>query len=201
VKIIYKGIFKDYEQLPLGELPPDAVKFKEAESFQKLSVVSLIFIIPALFLVAIIVMLSGLLHGGITIGGGLFIPLIAFSIGLLTIIPHEILHAVCFGKGAEIEVFMSLKHFNAFVVCTKPITKMRFIMLSLLPNLAFGWLPLIIWAILPYSGIYSDVLLYASVFGVLLGIGDYTNVYNAIRQMPKGSMQQLSGFNSYWFMP
>ena len=201
MKLKYKGIFKEYDQLPLGELPPNAVKFNEPDSLIKLNIVALIFLIPAFFFVAIIMVFSILLHGELALSGANYAGLIGIGLAFLTILPHELLHAVGFGKDAEVEMYVSLKLMSAFVVSTHPITKLRFIMLSLLPNMLFGWFPLMIWAIIPYYGLLSDVLFYFSLFGILVGVGDYLNVYNATRQMPKGSMQQLSGFNSYWFMP
>ena len=32
-----------------------------------------------------------------------------------------------------------------------------------------------------------------------MGSGDFMNIYNTIKQVPKGAMTQISGFNSYWF--
>ncbi|MPN54176.1 hypothetical protein SDC9_201845 [bioreactor metagenome] len=119
----------------------------------------------------------------------------------LTLLPHEFLHAVCFGKDAEVDLYISVKNLLIFVVSTHPISKARFIFLSLCPNLVFGWLPLLVWAVLPYNEAYSNILYSFSLICVMLGVGDYLNVFNAIRQMPKGSMQQLSGFHSYLFMP
>ena len=73
--------------------------------------------------------------------------------------------------------------------------------MSLLPNVIFGWVPFIVWLVLPHIAILSNFLLAFSGLSNLNGAGDYLNAYNAIRQMPKGSMQQLSGMSSYWFMP
>jgi len=37
-----------------------------------------------------------------------------------------------------------------------------------------------------------------AVINIFFGAGDYMNMYNAWRQMPKDAMTQLSGFHSYW---
>ena len=47
----------------------------------------------------------------------------------------------------------------------------------------------------------SDILLWFSFCCISFGGGDYMNVWNALRQMPRGSIQQISGFHSYWYMP
>ena len=197
MKLIYKGIFKDMGQLPTGNLPQNAIKFKEPDNFVKLNLYAFLYGIPAYLLTILIVVTSTILHDK-PVPNFHFVGII---LAFLTVLPHEILHAIGFGKGAEVELYFSPKNLVAFVACTKPVSKGRFIFLSLLPNLVFGWLPLIIWALMPGYGVYSNILYTFSVMGVLFGAGDYMNIFNAIFQMPKGSMQQLSGFNSYWFMP
>jgi len=195
MKFIYKGFLKDKEMLPKGELPTDAVIFKEPKRQAELFAVSALFILPALAVIAVFIFIRFLLYGevawDITIAG-----LIA---SLIIMIPHEFLHAICFGKGAQVEMYVV--SMGMCVVCTKPITKARFIFLSMFPNILFGMLPMVIWVLLPYIEGFSSHLFTFAAFGVLSGVGDYLNVFNATRQMPKGSMQQLSGFNSYWFMP
>ena len=200
MKLIYKGRYKSEEQLPKGTLPLGAVKFREPSTPEELNKVMMWFMIPALILIALIVIGSAVLHGSLNFRFGSLRFWAGIMLTLLILLPHELLHAICFGKGAEVELYVSPKQMILFVVSTKAITKGRFIFLSLLPNLVFGWAPLLIWAALPY-GAHSTVLFSFSAVSILCGVGDYMNVYNAIRQMPKGSMQQLSGFNSYWFMP
>ena len=81
-------------------------------------------------------------------------------------------------------------------------SKSRFIFLCLLPNIIFGFIPLIIWIFLPNDiGPISQIVFTFAFCSIGMGAGDYLNVFNASIQMPKGSMTQLSGFNSYWYMP
>ncbi|MCL2767007.1 MAG: DUF3267 domain-containing protein, partial [Peptococcaceae bacterium] len=189
--------FKDEEQLPKGNLPINAVKFVEPDNLKQMTIASSLFIIPALAVVAILIFISFLLHGLFAVN----VTLIGVIAAFIFLLPHELLHAVCFGKKAEVELYISLKDLVMFVISTKPISKMRFIMLSLSPSLLFGLLPLIIWTILPHNEVYSDHLFTFALFSVLFGVGDYLNAFNAARQMPTGSMCQLSGLNSYWFIP
>ena len=40
-------------------------------------------------------------------------------------------------------------------------------------------------------------------FGIIcigMGFGDYLNIYNAIKQMPKNSKTYLCGMHSYWYL-
>jgi len=201
VKLIYKGKYKSEDQLPKGNLPTNAVMFREPETAGKLNLVASLFALPALLLIGLIVLGSVLLHGSINLQRSSLADYAGVLLAFLTLLPHEFLHAVWFGRESEVELFIAPEKLMLFVICTQPVTKVRFILLSLFPNLVFGWFPLLLWAILPYGVILSNVLFYFSVISILFGVGDYLNVYNAIRQMPKGSMQQLSGFHSYWFVP
>ena len=201
MKLTYKGKYTGEDQLPKGILPPSAVKFREPGTPAKTQLVASLFVLPALLLIGLFVLTSALLHGSLYLDTRASNSLIGVALALLTIYPHELLHALCFGKNAEVEVYIVPKWLMAFVYCTQPVSKARFIFISLFPNLIFGWLPLTIWAVLHPVIIYSDTLFMFSCMSILFGCGDYMNVYNALRQMPKGSMQQLSGYNSYWFMP
>jgi hypothetical protein len=197
MKLVYGGIFKNNEQLPKGELPENAVKFVEPNDMTMVMLVAMIFAIPAGLLIIGFMAISHLLHGEVNARGSL----VGVAAAILAILPHELLHAVAFGKSAEVTLFLAPKQFAAFVTSTHPVTKARFIFMSLLPNLVFGFIPLSVWTVLPYNEAYSPILFSFSVLMILCGVGDYMNVFNAARQMPKGSLQQLSGINSYWFMP
>ncbi len=201
MKLVYKGSFKSEEQLPKGELPEGAVKFVEPQSPEELTKAALHFAVPAMLLIALVTVLSAIFSGGIKLN--ILSPYFYFGalLFIAALLPHELLHAICFGKGHVVELYISPKNAMLFVTCIQPISKRRFIFMSLLPNVVLGWLPLLIWAILPYGEVYSNLLFSFSVMAILGGVGDYLNVYNALRQMPKGSMQQLHGFQSYWFMP
>ena len=197
MKLIYKGIYESNEQLSIGVLPENAVKFKEPKNMTETMIIASVFILPAILGVGLFLVGSLLLHGDLTLDT----TFIGLLLSLLCLFPHKYLHAICFGKEAEVELFIAPKQLSMFVISTQPVTKARFIFMSLFPNLAFGWLPLAVWMILPYNAAFSGHLFTFSVLSILFGIGDYLNVFNAARQMPKGSMQQLSGFNSYWFIP
>ena len=84
-----------------------------------------------------------------------------------------------------------------FVVGPETMSKSRFIVMSLLPNIAFGFIPYALGMIFP-NCVFLAAL---GVFCIGMGFGDYYNVFNAITQMPKGARTYLYKFNSYWYMP
>ena len=196
MKIIFKGLFRDNSQFPIGIIPENAVKFKAPESFGKQVLVSLITFIPAGLLILPFVLGSYLLHGDLSSVGFRFLGMAWFFI---ICIPHELLHAICFGKDAEILLFTRPPAW--MIHCVKPLCKSRYILMCMLPNIVFGWLPLFIWMLLPFNEVISHLMFTASVTAILAGAGDYMNVFYTLQQQPKGSLQQLSGVDSYWFMP
>lgn len=198
LKLIWKGKFNGVEDLPIGELPKNAVRFEEPESAEELAKETRRFLIPVVIFLLIVIFLRIKINGffGVSDVINIFgIILIPFSI-----LPHEYLHAIFFPKDAEVEMWYSIKQRLALVTSTTAITKKRFIFLSLFPNILFGFLPLIIWIFIPsYMSFISGILFTFGFISLIMGVGDFMNIYNTIKQVPKGAMTQISGFNSYWF--
>lgn len=201
MKLRYGGKFTSMEALPKADLPERAVIFREPATPLKLNLVAGGYCILALLLSAGIAGVSYLIYGEFQ---GVFLSTpgaIGLAVCFLAVLPHELLHAAAFGKDAEVKLYFSLKHLMAFVVSQQPISKGRFIFMSILPNLVFGWIPLFIWAFIPLGEGIASFLIAFSIGSISCGSGDYMNIVNALIQMPKGSIQQLSGFHSYWYMP
>lgn len=198
MKLIWKGKFNGVEDLPIGELSENAVRFEEPESAEELAKETRIFLIPVVIFLLIVIFLRIKINGFfgvrdvINILGIILIP--------FSILPHEYLHAIFFPKDAEVEMWYSIKQRLALVTSTTAITKKRFIFLSLFPNIVFGFLPFIIWIFIPVDmSFISGILFTFGFISLIMGVGDFMNVYNTIKQVPKGAMTQISGFNSYWF--
>ncbi len=197
MRLVWKGIYKDESQLPRAALPAGAVRFREPETPLQLNIAACAFVPPVFLLYAAALLCRNLLYGAVS---GVVLSLWGLLLALLSIYPHELLHAVLFPRGAEVELWFAPKTLNAFVVSTAPMRKGRFILVSLFPNLILGFLPLLIWIFLP-PGPWADTLNNFSLYSLLFGVGDYLNVWNAARQMPRGAVTRLSGFHSYWYLP
>lgn len=204
MKLVYKGKFKGLETLPKADLPENAVAFHEPKDPEGLVGSAIKYMALAWGVVVLISLVALFLRGSVSsvFHWGAVLGILA---SFLTVIPHELLHGICFGRDAVVELYTDFRSGILFVVSTQPVSKGRFIFLSLLPNLLFGWIPWILWLLLPtflpLSSLLAPGLFAFSFVCIGFGAGDYLNVANALRQMPKGSMQVLSGFNSYWYMP
>lgn len=185
MKIKYQGKFNgDTDSLILREHKKNAVKFKEFDNPKKLglvmNIVGLIMAVP-LFIILF-------LRGG-------KISLIGLLLSFVSLLPHEFLHAICFKEKAYI--YTNLKNGMLFVVGPETMSKGRFIFMSLLPNIIFAFIPFTVFLFFPKLTVLGTF----GAISLISGVGDYYNVFNALRQMPKGARTYLYGFNSYWYMP
>ena len=185
MKLIYKGKFNgDPASIPHGEHKPDAVPFREIQNFKTLSLV---------MNVAAIVLLVPLFALLFLRGGGKAYSFLGCLLALLTLIPHEFLHAICFRE----TVYLYRGGGLLFVTGPEDMSKLRFVFLSLLPNLVFGFVPFVLFLIAPQWSIFGSM----GALCICMGVADYYNVINALTQMPKGARTYIYGMNSYWYLP
>lgn len=192
MKLIYKGEFSgNVEDIPHGEHKPGAVMFKEPTDIKKFSLIMNI-VAFALTIILIVIL-------GIRAGSGLaekwYALLIGCGLSMLSLFPHELLHAICF-KGT-VYLYTNFKQGMLFVTGPEDMSKARFVFMSMLPNLVFGFIPFIIFLIFPKLIILGAL----GAIAIGMGAGDYMNVFNAVTQMPKDARTYVYSFNSYWYMP
>ncbi len=192
MKLHYKGKYDlNPDNLPHGEHKDGAVKFKEAEDSKKLAIIAnsisviilILLLVPAYFRAKEYILTDS------------FQLFLGCLCSLLILFPHELLHAICFKK--DVYLYTNLSQGMLFVIGPEDMSKWRFIFMSLLPNIVFGFIPYIIGIIFPQ---YLFLLLFGSL-SISSGAGDYYNVFNALTQMPKGARTYMYKFNSYWYMP
>ena len=187
MKFHYKGKFSgDPDDLPYLEHEPGAVPFDEPQDPKKLGLIAN----GIALVIAIAALVILFLRGGLTA----FNP-IGCILMLLTLFPHELLHAVCFRD--DVYMYTNLKHGMLFVVGPERMSKGRFVFMSLLPNIVFGFIPFAINLIWPEHTILGTM----GALSISAGAGDFLNVFNALTQMPKGAKTYLHKFNSFWYMP
>ena len=126
---------------------------------------------------------------------GIIAMVLGYIASMLALFPHEILHAVCFKE--TVYLYTNMKQGMLFVVGPECMSKARFVFMSMLPNLVFGFIPFILFLFFPNLTFLGAM----GAIAIGCGAGDYMNVFNAIVQMPKGAKTYLYGFHSYWFMP
>lgn len=187
MKFHYAGKFNgDENSLPQREHESGYVQFKEPSDMNKFANI--------LAIANIVVYLIFWSIGYFINSHNLFIG-IGFWLGFICLVPHEFLHAIFFKK--DVYMYTNLKQGMLFVIGNENMSKTRFCLMSLFPNIVFGFIPFIIYMINPSLEILGGL----GAFSIAAGVGDYLNVFNAVTQMPKGAKTYLSGMHSYWYMP
>lgn len=192
MKLIYKGTYKGViDEFDGREEFKNAVKFKEADSTDELMK---IIMWPAnilqIILLVVVVRISGDVFTSLK---GLLIFLGAFIFSLVLLIPHELLHAICYKN--RVYLYTNMRQLMLFIVGEDALSKGGFIFMSLLPNILFGFIPFILFLI-------NTEWLFLGLLGAMCipaGMGDYYNVYNTLKQVPKRGRVFMKGFNSYWY--
>ncbi len=196
MKLIYKGKYSgEEESLPVREHPEGYEKFKEPEAKKFMLLANVSALVITVFALAIAALFTFSEIKEDLADGRPWLLMLACLLPMVTVVPHEIMHALCF-KG-EVYMYAYPQAGAMFVLGLEDMSKARFIFMSLLPNLIFGALPLILGTVFPEA-------YWVAIFGALnigSGAGDYFNVFNALTQVPKGAKIYASGFHSYWYMP
>ena len=182
----YNGRFSgNPDDLPNLGHEQNAVKFKEAEDPKKLSLIAN----------GISLLIAVVTFGLYFVRGLQPLNIIGCLLSVLTLVPHEFLHALCFKD--DVYMYEYLSKGMLFVVGSERMSKARFVFMSMLPNLVFGFVPFILFLIHPSWTLLGTL----GAFAIPMGAGDYYNVFNALTQMPKGAKTYMYGFGSYWYMP
>lgn len=128
-----------------------------------------------------------------------FVPL-AFVIGFIVAMPlHELLHAVCYPPGATVYVGVCLKKLRAYAVSSYPITRSRFVGMSLAPMIP-GLIALVIFLICPVA--WKPLLTICVVpafMGLISPSPDYMDLVLVRKQVPKGAKIQASNEGLFWY--
>ena len=186
MKLHYMKKFNgDLESLPKREHEPGAVQYREPDDMKKLAKLA-----NGIAAVICIITLPLL----ILRGGWFAVNIWACMVAILACYPHELLHAICFKE--DVYFYTALKLGILFVTGTENMSRKRFIFMSMLPNLIFGFIPFILFLVNP-SWTFMGTL---GALSIPAGAGDYLNVYNTIRQVPKGAKVYMCGMHTYWYI-
>ena len=127
-----------------------------------------------------------------------FMP-VGFLIGFLLMPVHEYLHAICYPKEATVHVGVCLKKVAAYAVSFYPISKCRYIIMSLTPVL-LGVIPLSVFIICPlHWKALLTICVVPSFMGLISPSPDYMDVLQIVKQVPNGAKIQASNEGLFWF--
>lgn len=193
MKLIYKGKYTGkVEEFESAKKVKNAIKYKEVETLEDMVK---ILTIPANILQILLIIITLLIIGFDNFDKKIIIFLCSFVLSVLLMIPHELLHAICYKE--KVYMYTNLKQMMLFIIGEDHLSKWKFVFMSLLPNLLFGFIPYVLFLI-------NNDLLFLGFLGMVsitYGMGDYYNIWNTIRQVPKNGLVFAKGHNSYWYVP
>ncbi|MEG2540046.1 MAG: DUF3267 domain-containing protein [Clostridium sp.] len=202
--IKYMGKYEREEQLLTGELDPRAVKYDEPDSISEIFNMGFKLFSPVFIAIFVLIFIR-VRFWSVSIWDINFVNLglalvVGFVLQIAFIAVHEILHAVSFPRKARKEVWVKPSEFVAFVYSSAIVSKVRFIWMSLCPNIILGFIPYLLWmlGIFGFGSLLSNIVIITAMFNIMSGVGDYLNVYLTIKQVPKGGFVQSYGLHSYW---
>lgn len=196
MKLVFNGKYSgDENTLPQREHPENYQMFKEPDSSKFMLIANGVSLIITLVFLAFAVIPTFSYIKADLADGIPWLLILACILPMLVLIPHEFLHAICFKETVYMYTF--LQQGALFVLGLEDMTKKRFVFMSILPTVIFGFVPFAVGVIFPS-------LYWLAIFGAInigSGAGDFINIYNALTQVPKGGLIYMCGFHSYWYKP
>ena len=143
MKLIYKGKFDgDENSLPSSEPVEGAVMFKEAADMKQFAILVNVLAVVVMGIAFVLFFWRG---------GVMAFSFWGYLLFMLSLVPHELLHGLCFKE--NVYLYTNWKQGMLFVTGPEHLSKARFVFMSLLPNILFGFLPLLIFLIDPSHNI------------------------------------------------
>ena len=172
------------ETLPGREHEPGYVPFKEPGPKKLALVLNIIAVVITIPLVIIVKSVSG--------GTSLKELLAALAMFFASIPIHEFIHALMFKE--DVYMYTWLNKGICFVIGPELMSKSRFVLMSIMPNIVFGFLPFILFCIFPNFGWLG----WLGAASIGCGAGDYMNIFNCLTQVPTGAKIYMHGLSSFW---
>ena len=168
------------------------------ESINETMVKALPFLIVPILVIVASMFLKTYFSREIVISFPFFI--LGLMVGFLFLVVHEYLHAVMYPKNAVVYIGIVPHYFAAVALSSYPLSRIRFVIMSLLPSL-LGIIPIVFFWIMP--PIYREVngfLFGAAALGLTSPYPDYYNVFQVLKQTPSGCQIQFYKDDTYYIM-
>ncbi|MDO4281635.1 MAG: DUF3267 domain-containing protein [Peptococcaceae bacterium] len=197
------GFIDDFSQLERGDCPPEAVQLREANDMMAVLRESFKDFWPMLVLMmalSLVRLSKGLNWAAEMRTSWIFAGIVVFVLLYIVLIfVHEGIHALLLPLKSDKEIWLYQGQ-AAFVYCNAPMSRLRFVVMSLAPMTVLGILPFVVWlfsAERPAAvwSIFWMILSWTMIYG---GMGDYYNAKNVLEQVPKDAVVFNYGMHTYW---
>lgn len=197
-KIVWEGNGKEFgtsHQSP--PVPQNAVRLRDGEGFLKRAVP---FGICPMIICFAAVFVKAYVHKESPVSPIFLLP--AIAVGCIVALPlHELTHAVCYPKGATVWVGLCLRKMAAYAISYEPLTKSRFIAMSLAPAV-WGLLPLVGFFLLPITMKPLLTICMVSAFmGLISPAPDYMDILSVLKKALPRALIRDSQDGLYAYRP
>ncbi len=195
-KIQWVGVVRNPADYQSGALPPTAQKLDMPDTMEEMMRKALPFSLPAIAGITVSMLFKTLSAGQpvVTPLSVIFGCLLGFFVGIPM---HECLHAVVYPKEATVSIGIRLKPFAAVACASYPLSRGRFLVMSLLP-MVLGIFPLAGFVLSPETNrTLNGVLFGLAAMGLISLYPDYFNVYQVLKQTKKGCFLQFEKEDLY----
>ncbi len=180
-KIVWEGNRKEFgtsHQSP--PVPQNAIKIREGDGFIKRAIP---FGILPMMICMVAVVMKAYFNKEPPVSPVYLIP--AIAIGFIIAIPlHEFAHAVCYPKEATVWVGLCIRKMAAYAISYYPLTKNRFIGMSIAPAV-LGIIPLIGFFFIPITMKPLLTICMVSAFmGLISPAPDYMDITSVLKKVP-----------------
>lgn len=193
-KIVWEGNRREWGEPHTGEaLRENAVKLNTSD---KPFTDSIPYMIPSMVICFAVVFLKSFFTRSMPFSPIFFLP--AFVIGFLVALPlHELMHAICYPKEATVWVGLCLRKVAAYAISFHPISRRRYVIMSLAPAL-LGIIPLIVFIACPAECRTLMTLCIVPAFmGLISPAPDYMDIAAVMRQTKNTDMIQAANDGLY----
>lgn len=203
LNIHIKGKFENESELICGrELPENAVQFQEGETIQQAFQLGFALILPVILPMIIfsIIRCSKIDKKLVFDSRFVFAVIISFILGRILIYLHEFIHAVFYPRYAEKTIWKNENHGVYFLYCDVAVTKTRFVVLCIAPSIILGMIPFFVWYIIaPFLEVeWIICIMVLTWIMTMMSMGDFANIFHAIKQVPDNAKIFSYGMHSYW---
>lgn len=180
-KIVWEGNRKEFgtsHQSP--PVPQNAIKIREGDGFIKRAIP---FGILPMMICMVAAVMKAYFNKEPPVSPVYLIP--AIAIGFIIAIPlHEFAHAVCYPKEATVWVGLCIRKMAAYAISYYPLTKNRFIGMSIAPAV-LGIIPLIGFFFIPITMKPLLTICMVSAFmGLISPAPDYMDITSVLKKVP-----------------
>lgn len=180
-KIVWEGNRKEFGTSHRSPpAPQNAIKIRERDGFIKKAIP---FGILPMVICMVAVVMKAYLNKEPPVSPLYLIP--AIAVGFIIALPlHEVAHAVCYPKEATVWVGLCIRKMAAYAISYYPLTKSRFIVMSIAPAV-LGIIPLIGFFFIPITMKPLLTICMVSAFmGLISPAPDYMDIASVLRKAP-----------------